>query len=389
MSIPFIDLQAQRLRLNGRIEAAVMAAVEGGAWVMGPQVRQFEEALAAFGGAKHALGCANGTDALALPLMAWGVGRGDAVFVPSFTFAATAEIVPWFDAEPVFVDVEPDTYNMDPVKLRAAVEAIRAEGRLTPRVVIAVDLFGQPADYPAIRAVCDAFGLKLISDSAQGFGCTLGGDHPLKWADITTTSFFPAKPLGCYGDGGAVLTDDDDLAQLIDSIRVHGKAVARDLEGRTFDHDPKYLNMRIGLNSRLDTIQAAVLLEKLAVFGEEIEARNRIAARYNDLLRPHVAKVPDTPEGNVSNWAQYTIEHDDRDALAAHLKSEGVPTAVYYPIPLHLQLAYEAFPRGAGGLPVTERIKDRVISLPMHADLDEATQDRIVAAVAGFAGARA
>ncbi|WP_122466244.1 DegT/DnrJ/EryC1/StrS family aminotransferase [Brevundimonas lutea] len=386
MSIPFIDLQAQRLRLGGRIEAAVQAAVEGGAWVMGPQVREFETALAVFGRAKHALGCANGTDALALPLMAWGIGRGDAVFVPSFTFAATAEIVPWFDAEPVFVDVDPDTYNMDPEALERAIAAIKAEGRLTPRVVIAVDLFGQPADYPAIKAVCDRHGLKLISDSAQGFGCTLGGDHPLKWADITTTSFFPAKPLGCYGDGGAVLTDDDELAQLIDSIRVHGKAVAVDLKDRTFDHDPKYLNMRIGLNSRLDTIQAAVLIEKLKVFGEEIEMRNRVAARYNEALRPHVAKVPDVPQGNVSNWAQYTIEHDDRDALAAHLKAQGVPTAVYYPIPLHLQPAYEGFPRGDGGLPVTERIKDRVISLPMHADLDEATQDRIVAAVASFAG---
>ena len=329
MTIAFIVLQAQRLRLGGRIEAAVQAAVTGGAWVMGPQVRQFESDLAAFGGAKHALGCGNGTDALALPLMARGVGRGDAVFVPSFTFAATAEVVPWFDAEPVFIDVDATTYNMDPGHLEAAIEATIREGRLTPKVVIAVDLFGQPADYPAIKAICDKHGLKLIADSAQGFGCTINGDHPLKWADITTTSFFPAKPLGCYGDGGAVLTNDDDLAQLIDSLRVHGKAVARDLEGRTFEHDTKYLNMRIGLNSRLDTIQAAVLIEKLAVFGDEIGMRNRVAARYNELLRPHVAAVPDVPAGNVSNWAQYTIEHEDRDGLAAHLKAEGVPTAVY------------------------------------------------------------
>ena len=386
MTIAFIDLQAQRLRLNGRIEAAVQAAVVGGAWVMGPQVREFEANLAAFGGAKHALGCANGTDALALPLMAWGVGRGDAVFVPSFTFAATAEIVPWFDAEPVFIDVDATTYNMDPGHLEAAIEATIKEGRLTPRVVIAVDLFGQPADYPAIKAICDKHGLKLIADSAQGFGCTINGDHPLKWADITTTSFFPAKPLGCYGDGGAVLTNDDDLAQMVDSLRVHGKAVARDLEGRTFEHDTKYLNMRIGLNSRLDTIQAAVLIEKLKVFGDEIGMRNRVAARYNDLLRPHVAAVPDVPAGNVSNWAQYTIEHEDRDGLAAHLKAEGVPTAVYYPIPLHLQPAYDMYPRGPQGLPVTERLMERVISLPMHADLDAATQDRIIAAVASYKG---
>ncbi len=384
--IPFIDLQAQRLRLAGKIEAAVQDAVVGGAWVMGPQVRQLEADLAAFGHAKHALGCANGTDALALPLMAWGVGRGDAVFVPSFTFAATAEVVPWFDAEPVFVDVDADTYNMDPAALDRAIAAIKAEGRLTPRVVIAVDLFGQPADYAAIKTICDKHGLKLISDSAQGFGCTIDGDHPLKWADVTTTSFFPAKPLGCYGDGGAVLTNDEELAQLMDSIRVHGKAVAVDLKDRSFDHDPKYLNMRIGLNSRLDTIQAAVLIEKLKVFSQEIEWRNAAAARYNEGLRPHVAKVPDVPKGNISNWAQYTIEHPNRDALAVHLKEQGVPTAVYYPIPLHLQPAYEHYPRGAGGLPVTERLKDVVVSLPMHSDLDEATQAKVIAAVASFKG---
>ncbi len=388
MSMAFIDLQAQRRRLNGAIEAAVMAAVEGGAWVMGPQVRQFEEELAAFGQAKHALGCANGTDALILPLIAWGVRTGDAVFVPSFTFTATAEIVPWLGATPIFVDVDADTYNMDPQKLEAAIEAVKAEGKLTPRVVIAVDLFGQPADYPAIKAICDRHGLKLISDSAQGFGCTIGGEHPIKWADVTTTSFFPAKPLGCYGDGGAVLTDDEDLAQEMDSLRVHGKVVAKDMKAGAaeFAHDPKYLAMRIGMNSRLDTIQAAVLIEKLRVFPDEIAARMRIAARYNDLLAPHVTAVPRLPARNVSNWAQYTVEHENRDGLAAHLKAQGVPTAVYYPVPMHMQPAYARFPQGAGGLPVTERLKDVVISLPMHADLDEATQDRVVAAIASFAG---
>ena len=386
MTIPFIDLQAQRLRLGGRIEAAVQAAVVEGAWVMGPQVRRFETELAAFGRSKHALSCANGTDALALPLMAWGIGRGDAVFCPSFTFAATAEVVPWFDAEPVFVDIDPATYNIDPDHLEASIEAIKAEGRLVPKVVIAVDLFGGPADYPAIKAICDRHGLKLIADSAQGFGCTLNGDHPGRWADITTTSFFPAKPLGCYGDGGAVLTDDDDLAQLVDSIRVHGKAVGRDLEGRTFEHDPKYLNMRIGLNSRLDTIQAAVLIEKLAVFAGEIEARNRIAARYGEMLTDHVSSVPTVIEGGVSTWAQYTIEHPDRDGLSNHLKAQGIPSAVYYPIPLHLQPAYDHYPRGPQGLSVTEAKMKTVISLPMHADLDEAVQDRIVEAVASFGG---
>jgi dTDP-4-amino-4,6-dideoxygalactose transaminase len=388
--LPFIDLQAQRRRLGGAIEAAVMAAVEGGAWVMGPQVREFEASLAAFGRAKHALGCANGTDALILPLIAWGLRPGDAVFVPSFTFTATAEIVPWLGAAPVFVDIDPVTFNMDPARLEAAIEGVKAEGRLTPRVVIAVDLFGQPADYPAIRAICDRHGLKLIADSAQGFGCTLNGEHPIRWADVTTTSFFPAKPLGCYGDGGAVLTDDADLAQEMDSLRVHGKVVAKDLkDGASFAHDPKYLAMRIGMNSRLDTIQAAVLIEKLKVFGDEIAWRNRIAARYNDLLAPHVTAVPGVIAGGVSTWAQYTITHPERDRLAAHLRDQGVPTAVYYPVPMHLQPAYARFPQGAGGLPVTERVKDEVLSLPMHADLDEATQDRIVAAVASFAGAGA
>ena len=385
MSIAFIDLQAQRLRLNGRIEAAVQAAVVEGAWVMGPQVRRFEADLAAFGQAKHALGCANGTDALILPLIAWGIRTGDAVFCPSFTFTATGEVVPWLGATPVFVDVDAHTFNMDPVQLEAAIEATLKEGRLRPRVVIAVDLFGQPADYPAIRAICDKYGLKLIADSAQGFGCTLNGHHPIKWADITTTSFFPAKPLGCYGDGGAVLTDDDDLAQEMDSLRVHGKVVAKDLkEGQTFDHDPKYLAMRIGMNSRLDTIQAAVLIEKLNVFADEIGWRNAIAARYNAGLAPHVARVPTVIDGGVSVWAQYTIEHEDRDGLVAHLKDQGVPTAVYYPVPMHLQPAYARFSKGPGSLPVTERLKERVLSLPMHSDLDEATQDTIIAAVAGF-----
>ena len=385
MNIPFIDLQAQRLRLNGRIEAAVQEAVLGGAWVMGPQVRQFETGLAAFGRTKHALGCANGTDALILPLIAWGIRTGDAVFCPSFTFTATAEVVPWLGATPVFVDVDPQTFNMDPAHLEAAIEATLKEGRLRPRVVIAVDLFGQPADYPAIRALCDRYGLKLIADSAQGFGCTLNGEHPAKWADVTTTSFFPAKPLGCYGDGGAVLTDDDDLAQEMDSLRVHGKVVAKDLkDGQSFDHDPKYLAMRIGMNSRLDTIQAAVLIEKLNVFADEIGWRNTIAARYNAGLAAHVARVPTVIEGGVSVWAQYTIEHENRDGLAAHLKDHGIPTAVYYPVPMHLQPAYARFSKGPGSLPVTERLKGRVLSLPMHSDLDEATQDTIIAAVASF-----
>lgn len=385
--IPFIDLQAQRARLGPALEEAVLKVVRSGAYVMGPEIGQFEAELAAFGRAPHALSCGSGTEALVLPLMAWEIGPGDAVFCPAFTFAATAEVMPLVGASPVFVDVLPDTYNLDPAALEAAIQAVKAEGKLTPRAVIAVDLFGQPADYPAIARVCAAHGLKLIADSAQGFGCTLGGEHPLHWADVTTTSFFPAKPLGCYGDGGAVLCKDDRLHDLLVSLRVHGQAVKSDLEGRTFEHDPKYLNMRVGLNSRMDTIQAAVLLQKLTIFADEIDARNRVAARYAAGLSD-VVRVPRVIEGGVSVWAQYTIETADRDGLAAHLRGEGVPTAVYYPIPLHRQAPYAAYP-SPGGLPVTDAAAGRVLSLPMHAYLEPETQDRIIAAVRNYVGRNA
>jgi len=379
--IAFIDLNAQRERLGKAMDDAILKAIHGGAYIMGPEVRECEAQLARFGQAPKALSCGNGTDALVLPLMAWDIGPGDAVFCPSFTFAATAEIMPWIGASPVFVDVDPDTYTMDPNHLEASIKAILAEGNLTPKVVIGVCLFGQPADYQALRAICDRYGLKLIADSAQGYGCTLHGKHPIHWADATTTSFFPAKPLGCYGDGGAVLVKDDKVFDLMDSFRVHGKAVKSDLEGKTFDHDPKYMNMRIGMNSQLDTVQAAILLQKLSIFADEIEARNRVAKRYNEALRPHVHKVPKVIDGGVSIWAQYTIEVKGRDGLIAHLKSAQIPHAVYYPLPMHLQAPYAHFPRGPGGLPVTEDVMNRVISLPMHPYLDESTQDRIVAAV--------
>jgi dTDP-4-amino-4,6-dideoxygalactose transaminase len=386
MSMPFIDLAAQQRRIRDKIDAAIAKVLDSGAYVMGPQVREFEAKLAEFGQAKLSLSCGNGTDAIALPLMAWGVGRGDAVFCPSFTFAATPEVVPWVDATPVFVDVLPDTYNLDPAKLDAAIAAVKADGRLTPKVVIAVDLFGQPADYPAIKAICDREGLKLIADSAQGFGCTLNGQHPLHWADVATTSFFPAKPLGCYGDGGAVLTNDAHLWDLMDSYRVHGKAVGPDLEGKTFDHDPKYLSTRIGMNSRLDTIQAAILIEKLALFAEEIKLRQVVADRYAEGLKGAVLSTPAVIDGGVSVWAQYVIEHENRDGLAAHLKTQGVPTAVYYPVPMHVQAPYAHFPRGAGGLPVTEAKAETVLALPMHPYLGEADQQKIIDAIRAFNG---
>lgn len=382
----FIDLQAQRARIADKINAAVMKVIEDGKYIMGPEVKAFETQMAEFSNTKHALGCANGTEAIALPLMAWDLRPGDAVFCPSFTFAATGEVVPWLGASPVFVDIDPKTYNMDPAHLEASIEAVKAEGKLKPKVIIAVDLFGQPADYPAISAIAKKHGLKLIADSAQGYGCTIDGKHPGHWADAVTTSFFPAKPLGCYGDGGAVLTNDDELAEIIDSLRVHGKATQSDVEGRSFDHDPKYLNMRIGMNSRLDTIQAAILIEKLAIFADEIEARNRIAARYNEHLADHVASVPFVIDGGVSVWAQYTLEHDNRTGLQAHLKEKGVPTAVYYPIPIHKQDIYSRYPLGPGGLPVSEEKAERVMSLPMHPYLDEKTQDQIIDAVRSFNG---
>jgi dTDP-4-amino-4,6-dideoxygalactose transaminase len=382
--LPFIDLAAQQARIKPALDAAIARVLAHGGYVMGPEVRAFEAALATFGEAELALSCANGTDALALPLMAWGIGAGDAVFCPSFTFAATCEVIPWFGATPVFVDVLPDTYCMDPASLEAAIAAVLAEGSLKAAAVIAVDLFGQPADYPAIAEICRRHGLRLIADSAQGFGCTLNGNHPLHWADVATTSFFPAKPLGCYGDGGAVLVNDKALWDRMDSLRVHGKAVVGDpsMDG----HDPKYLNARVGMNSRLDTLQAAILLEKLAIFEDEIALRQVVAARYAEGLAAHCRSVPRVIEGGASTWAQYVVEHDDRDGLAAHLRAQGIPTAVYYPVPMHLQAPYAHYPIAPGGFPVSEAAAERVLALPMHPYLDAATQDRIIEEVRGFNG---
>ena len=384
MAIPFIDLQAQRLRLGQPLEDAILKVVRSGAYIMGPEIAAFEKALGEFGQAPFVLSCGSGTEALQLPLMAWGIGPGDAVFCPSFTFAATAEVMPLVGASPVFVDILSDTFNLDPVRLDAAIEAVKAEGKLTPRAVIAVDLFGQPADYPAIAAVAAKHGLKLIADSAQGFGCTLNGHHPLHWADVATTSFFPAKPLGCYGDGGAVLSKDAAFHDLLVSLRVHGQAVKGDIEGKTFDHDPKYLNMRVGMNSRMDTIQAAVLLQKLGIFADEIEARNRVANRYAAGLSD-VVTTPKVIDGGISVWAQYTIETDDREGLIAHLKKAGVPTAVYYPIPIHKQGVYSGYPT-PGGLPVTEAKSATVMSLPMHPYLTADDQDQVISAIRSHAG---
>jgi dTDP-4-amino-4,6-dideoxygalactose transaminase len=372
--IPFIDLAAQRARLGGAVDEAILRVVNHGAYILGPEVAQLEAELSAFCGAKHVISCANGTDALAMVLMAKGVRPGDAVFCPSFTFAATAEVVAWFGATPVFVDVREDTFNMDPASLALAIDTARKLG-LRPTAAIPVDLFGQPADYDSIEPICAREGLWMLSDAAQSFGATYRSRKVGTIGEATSTSFFPAKPLGCYGDGGAVFTDSDALADVLRSIRVHGQGV------------DKYDNERIGLNGRLDTIQAAVLIEKLKIFADEIEARARAARRYDDRLRD-VAIVPEIEDGNTSVWAQYTLRIPgfDRPAFQAALKREGIPTAIYYPKPLHRQTAYKHYPAAGNGLPVSDRLAAEVISLPMHPYLSEELQDRIVGAVKSTLG---
>ena len=367
--IAFIDVAAQRRRLGRSVDDAIARVLGHCQFILGPELRALEAELAAFCGARHAVTCASGTDALVLVLMAEGIGPGDAVICPSFTFTATAEVVALVGATPVFADVEEASFNLDPESLRRACAAARKLG-LRPRAVIPVDLFGQPADYDRIMPIAAAEGLFVLDDAAQAFGATYKNRRLGALAPATATSFFPAKPLGCYGDGGAVLTDDEELAQVMRSLRVHG-------EGRD-----RYDCARIGLNGRLDTIQAAVLLEKLKIFPEEILARERIARRYSSGLA-EAASVPKLARGSTSVWAQYTIRlaAGRRDGLAAALKAQGIPTAVYYPIPLHRQQPYQRFPVAEGGVPVSERLAEEVISLPMHAYLDDVTQDRIIEAV--------
>jgi dTDP-4-amino-4,6-dideoxygalactose transaminase len=371
--LPFIDLQAQRRRLGEPLNQAILAAVANGAWINGPQVKEFEKALADYCGVKHAVACANGTDALLLVLMAWGIGPGDAVFVPTFTFAATGEIVALAGATPVFVDILPDTYNMDPTSLEAAVAKIKQDGKLKPKAVIPVDLFGQPADYDQIEPIARREGLKLLCDTAQGFGGVYKGKTTGSIGDAAATSFFPAKPLGCYGDGGATFTDDDDTAAILRSLCNHGAGSDR------------YDNIRIGMNSRLDTIQAAILLEKIKIFKDEVAVRGRVAARYNELLgKSHRIVVPRLIDGVTSTWAQYTIQVPDRPKLMDDLKAAGIPTAIYYPIPMSKQQAYAKFP--AVPTPNAEKIGRHVVSLPFHPYLDETTQDKIIEAVLASVG---
>ena len=371
--IPFIDLQAQRRRLGRSIDEGMQRVLAHGQFIMGPEVGQLERALAEFCGAPHVIACANGTDALNLALRAVGIGAGDAVIVPAFSFSASAEAVVIAGATPVFCDVLPDSCNIDPGSLSAAVEMAKAAG-LRPRAVMPVDLFGFPADYPAIEQVAADHNLIIVSDAAQSFGASLGDRHVGTFGAITTTSFFPSKPLGCYGDGGAVFTADAEAAALLRSLRSHGEGMHR------------YDNVRIGVNSRLDSLQAAVLLAKLSIFAEEIELRQHVAQRYNAALA-ELVETPEVDNATSSVWAQYTIKLGNRDQVAAALKGVGVPTAVYYPRSLHEQPAYVGYPVVEGGLPVAEDLSRRVLSLPFHPYLDAATQDYIIdqlrAAVAG------
>lgn len=371
--IAFIDLKSQYDRIGAEVSARLVEVAESGRYIMGPVVEELEAALAAYSGAGEGLGVSSGTDALFIPLLAAGIGPGDAVFMPAFTFTATAEVVVQAGATPVFVDAGPDSFNICVADLEARIEATVAEGRLRPAAIIAVDLFGQPADYAAINALAERHGTLVIADAAQSYGASLDNRRVGSLARVTATSFYPSKPLGCYGDGGAVFTDDPEFAATMRSVRNHGEG------------DEKYSIVRIGVNGRLDAMQAAVLLVKLKIFDDEIARRQAVAGAYDERLSGMVTtpwRVPNT----TSAWAQYTLKVEARDALAAHLKASGIPTMVYYPMPMHFQPAYERFGRGAGSLPVSEALSGEVLSLPFHPYLTEAEIERITGAVAAFYG---
>lgn len=373
----FVDLAAQQRRISAQLKERIDGVLGHGRYIMGPEVAEFEERLAEFTGAKHCVSCANGTDALFMALLSLGVGPGDAVLTVPFTFMATSEVIGLLGATPVFVDVEPDSYTMDPVSLENVLEMLEAghppapgmpEG-LRPKAIIPVDLYGLPADYPCINALAAAHDLTVIADGAQSLGAELGGRRAGSLARISTTSFFPAKPLGCYGDGGALFTDDDGLADIWRSLRLHGRG------------DHKYHIRRLGLNSRLDTLQAAILLAKLELFEEELALRQRVAQAYAELLGRDI-QLPAVPEERTSAWAQYAVMVEDRDAVKASLDAQGIPSAVYYPIPLHLQPVLEPLGYTRGSNPVSERLADRVLCLPMHPYLSPDEQRNVCDALA-------
>jgi dTDP-4-amino-4,6-dideoxygalactose transaminase len=366
----FIDLKTQYEFLKADIDQRIEAVLEKQAFIQGPDVQELELKLAEFCGAKRVVSCANGTDALQLAMMALNIGVGDAVFVPSFTYTATAEVILLLGASPIFVDSDPLTFNLDYDSVEAAIQRVKAEGRLRLAAVLTVDLFGQPVDYDRVRKIADAHGMAFISDAAQGFGASFNGRRVGGGiADVTTTSFFPAKPLGCYGDGGAVFTDNDQVADTIRSICLHGKG------------QEKYDVVRVGVNSRLDTLQAAILVPKLAIFPDELEKRHAVAQAYS-LSLGNFVETPLLPsEDDRFAWAQYTIKVDNRDKVQAHLKANGVPSNVYYPRPMHLQPAYLEFGDGIGSLPVGEKLSQEVLSLPMHPYLTDGEVDQVCAAV--------
>jgi dTDP-4-amino-4,6-dideoxygalactose transaminase len=367
--IPFIDLATQRRRLGTRVDEAILRVLDHGQFIMGPEVRELESELARFCGARHAVSCGNGTDALALVLMAKELKPGQAVFCPAFTMAATAEVVAWFGATPLFVDVEETSFNIDPRSLELGIARATQLG-LKPVGVIPVDLYGQPADYDALAPLCETHGLWMLCDAAQSFGAAYKGRKVGSIGLATGVSFYPSKPLACYGDGGAILTDDGELAGVLRSLRIHGHGA------HAYDH------VRIGMNGRMDTLQAAVLIEKLRIFPDELARRNEVAARYSAALAD-VVKVPRVAPGCDSAWAQYTIRvpAGKRENFIAELKARGIPTAIHYPKPLHHQPAYEHFPSAGNGLPVSEMLAQEVVSLPMHPYLEAEVQERIFEAV--------
>lgn len=353
----FRDLGKQYEALKTEIDAAMINVASSSAFIMGKPVKELESELAEYVGVKHCVSCANGTDALTLALKAWNIGTGDAVFVPDFTFFSSAEVVSLEGATPIFVDVDLDTHNIDTTDLEYKIQQTIADSNLTPKVILTVDLFGLPADYPTIRKIADTYNLLILEDGAQGLGGMIGKRMACSFGDISTTSFFPAKPLGCFGDGGAVFTDNDEWAELIDSYRVHGK-------GRF-----KYDNVRIGMNSRLDTLQAAILQVKFKAFkAYELTDINQAAAKYSERLHGKV-KLPFVPEGFYSSWAQYTIQlatNEERDKLQAWLKENGVPSMVYYPTPMHGQTAYKDFNLSEKCCPNASQLCLTVLSLPLH-----------------------
>lgn len=374
MSIPFIDLKAQQALMRPEIDAAMAAVLDSGQYINGQALHAFEQELSDFSGAKHALGVSSGTDALVVPLMAWGVGAGDAVFVPSFTYTASAEAILIVGASPVYVEVDPRTFNIDPEDLKIKIAEVKAEGRLTPKVVMSVDLFGLPIDYTEVSQIARENDMKLLSDAAQGFGGEYNGQKVGSLADATATSFFPAKPLGCYGDGGAVFTNDSDFALTLKSVRTHGMG------------KHKYDIERVGLNARLDTLQAAILSVKLKYFPGELDARNALARSYNDALAD-VVDVPVVANNKRSAWAQYTIKLEDdaqRTAFQAHLKDKGVPTMVYYPSPMHFQTPYAPYGGGKGSMPVSESLCHKVVAIPMHPYMSDQTCDEVISACTSF-----